>query len=112
MASESLGQGWFDVSNIAEAVWAIGELRQEQEVFSFLIEGNDRAILIDTGTGAADIAALAASLTNRPISLVNSHSHWDHIGGNWRFDDIAIHQLEADRLPKGVPNSRLSRDNH
>jgi glyoxylase-like metal-dependent hydrolase (beta-lactamase superfamily II) len=110
MASESLGQGWFDVSNIAEAVWAIGELRQEQEVFSFLIEGNDRAILIDTGTGAADIAALAASLTNRPISLVNSHSHWDHIGGNWRFDDIAIHHLEADRLPKGVPNSRLSRE--
>jgi glyoxylase-like metal-dependent hydrolase (beta-lactamase superfamily II) len=110
MASESLGQGWFDVSNIATAVWAIGEPRQEQEVFSFLIEGNDRAILIDTGTGAANIAALAASLTSRPVSLINSHAHWDHIGGNWRFDDISIHHLEADRLPKGVPNSRLFRE--
>ncbi|MGH2551443.1 MAG: MBL fold metallo-hydrolase, partial [Thermomicrobiales bacterium] len=41
---------------------------------------------------------------------VNSHSHWDHIGGNWRFDEIAIHHLEADRLPAGVPNSRLLDD--
>jgi len=107
MTSESLGQGWFDVSAVAEAVWAIGEPRQEQEVYSFLIAGSDRAILIDTGTGVGDIAAVAAGLTSRPVSVVNSHSHWDHIGGNWRFEEIAIHHLEADRLPRGIPNSRL-----
>lgn len=110
MSSESLGQGWFDVSTVAEAVWAIGEPRQEQEVFSFLIAGTDRAILIDTGTGAGDIAALAAGLTPLPVSVVNSHSHWDHIGGNRRFGEIAIHHLESDRLPLGVPNSRLFDD--
>lgn len=110
MISESLGQGWFAVSAIADGVWAIGEPYQEQEVFSFLIAGSDRAVLIDTGTGAGDIRRLAESLTTRPLSLINSHSHWDHIGGNWRFSDIAIHALEADRLPRGVPNSRLRRE--
>ncbi len=107
MTSESLGQGWFAVSAIADGVWAIGEPYQQHEVSSFLIEGADRAVLIDTGTGAGDIRRLAESLTSRPISVINSHSHWDHIGGNWRFDDIAIHALEADWLTKGVANDRL-----
>lgn len=107
MTSESLRQGWFDVSTVAEAVWAIQEPHQTEEVSSFLIEGTDRAVLIDTGTGVGDIAAVAADLTNRPVLVINSHAHWDHIGGNWRFAEIAIHRLEADRLPHGVPNSRL-----
>jgi glyoxylase-like metal-dependent hydrolase (beta-lactamase superfamily II) len=110
MTSGSLGQGWFDVSTVAEAVWAIQEPRQAEEVYSYLIEGRDRAVLIDTGTGAGDIAALARELTNRPISVINSHAHWDHVGGNWQFADIAIHRLEAERLPLGVPNTRLFRE--
>lgn len=110
MTSESLGQGWFEVSTVAEAVWAIKEPYQEQEVFSFLVEGSDRAVLIDTGTGVGNMAALVAGLTERPIIVINSHSHWDHIGGNWRFPEIAIHHLEANRLPEGVPNSRLFDD--
>src|SRR6476659_2194353 len=109
MTAQSLVQSWFEVIPVAPGVTIIAEPLHNEEVQSFLVEGRDRAILIDTGMGIGDIAALARSLTALPIEVVNSHSHWDHIGGNWRFDAIAIHPAEADRLPDGYPNARLAR---
>ena len=109
MSAESLGQGWFDVRPVTDQVTAIVEPYHVECVISYLIEGRDRAILLDTGMGVGNIADLVAGLTSRPISVVNSHAHWDHIGGNWRFDEIAIHDAEADRLPEGVPTTALAR---
>lgn len=109
MTAQSLVQSWFEVIPVAPGVTIIAEPLHDEHVQSFLVEGRDRAILIDTGMGIGDIAALARSLTPLPIEVVNSHSHWDHIGGNWRFDAIAIHPAEADRLPTGYPNDRLAR---
>ena len=109
MTAQSLVQSWFEVIPVAPGVTIIAEPLHDENVQSFLVEGNDRAILIDTGMGIGDIAALARSLTALPIEVVNSHSHWDHIGGNWRFDAIAIHPAESDRLPAGYPNARMAR---
>ena len=109
MTAQSLVQSWFEVIPVAPGVTIIAEPLHDENVQSFLVEGRDRAILIDTGMGIGDIAALARSLTALPIEVVNSHSHWDHIGGNWRFDAISIHPAEADRLPEGDPNARMAR---
>lgn len=109
MNAESLGQGWFDVRPVTNQVTAIVEPNHVECVISYLIEGRDRAILLDTGMGVGNIAELVARLTPKPVSVVNSHAHWDHIGDNWRFDEIAIHAAEADRLPEGVSSRVLSR---
>ncbi len=66
-------------------------------------------MLIDTGMGVGDIRSIVEGLTDRPVFVVNSHAHWDHIGGNWRFDEIWIHEAEAHWLPQGVGNERLRR---
>jgi glyoxylase-like metal-dependent hydrolase (beta-lactamase superfamily II) len=71
------------------------------------VTGTERAVLIDTGMGVGDLAALIRDLTPLPILVVNSHAHWDHIGANWRFERIAIHRAEAADLPKGMPNAEL-----
>jgi glyoxylase-like metal-dependent hydrolase (beta-lactamase superfamily II) len=80
-------------------------------VKSYLIEGDDRALLLDTGTGAGDMRALVESLTDKPVFLVNSHAHWDHIGCNRQFNERWIHEAEADAptLVDGVGNERLPR---
>ncbi len=109
MTTRLLEQEWFDLLPVLPGITIIAEPLHEERVQSFLIEGNDRAILLDTGMGVGDIRAIAEELTSLPISVVNSHAHWDHIGGNWRFDDIAIHPAEADLLPKGGTNARLAR---
>lgn len=99
--------GWFAVREVDPGVWLIEEPFHDEQVKSYLITGSDRAILLDTGMGVADIRRVVESLTTLPVSVVNSHAHWDHIGGNALFAEIAIHPAEAADLERGVPNETL-----
>lgn len=93
---------WFQVREVDERTYALLEPNHNEEVISYLILGNERAVLLDTGMGIADIRAVVESLTELPVVVVNSHWHYDHIGGNhlfeevWAFDnDWEIGRLEA-----------------
>jgi glyoxylase-like metal-dependent hydrolase (beta-lactamase superfamily II) len=76
---------WFEVYKIAPGVFAIYEPHQAEEVISYLIVGNKQALLFDTGMGIGDIRKVTARLTSRPVVVLNSHTHNDHVGGNWQF---------------------------
>ncbi|MBK5233376.1 MAG: MBL fold metallo-hydrolase [Thermoleophilia bacterium] len=97
---ESDAQSWYYTRNVAPGVWLIAE---PQHVYSWLVEGSDRAVLLDTGMGVVPIRPVAESLTDRPISVVNTHYHFDHIGGNWEFDDVAIHEIGAPLIEEAIP---------
>lgn len=79
---------WFEIYEVATGVWAIYEPFQWQEVISYLIVGTESAVLFDTGNGIGDIRSIVDQLTDKPVSVLNSHSHFDHIGGNHQFDNI------------------------
>jgi glyoxylase-like metal-dependent hydrolase (beta-lactamase superfamily II) len=79
---------WFEVYEVETDVWAIYEPFQWQEVISYLIIGSDSALLFDTGNGMGNIKAIVDQLTDKPIQVLNSHSHFDHIGGNHQFTEI------------------------
>ncbi len=81
-------QDWFEVYRVADGVLAIYEPGQFEEVISYLITGEDEALLFDTGLGIGDIGRLVDALTTLPVTVLNSHTHYDHIGGNHRFDRI------------------------
>jgi glyoxylase-like metal-dependent hydrolase (beta-lactamase superfamily II) len=83
-----LNDPWFEVYKIAPATFAIYEPHQAEEVISYLIVGTKQALLFDTGMGIGNIKAIAARLTSRPIVALNSHTHDDHVGGNWQFPFI------------------------
>ena len=82
-------QPWFEVYEVREDVLAIYEDGQFEEVISYLILGAKRALLFDTGIGVGDMARLVAELTTLPVTVLNSHTHYDHVGGNHEFADIA-----------------------
>jgi glyoxylase-like metal-dependent hydrolase (beta-lactamase superfamily II) len=79
---------WFEVYRIRPGVFAIYEPHQLEEVISYLIVGRDKALLFDTGMGIGNIQAVVAGLTKLPVSVLNSHTHNDHVGDNWRFSDV------------------------
>jgi glyoxylase-like metal-dependent hydrolase (beta-lactamase superfamily II) len=79
---------WFEVYKIRPGVFAIYEPHQLEEVISYLIVGGNRALLFDTGMGISNIQAVVAGLTKLSVSVVNSHTHNDHVGDNWRFNDV------------------------
>lgn len=57
-----------------------------------------KAILIDTGLGVSNIKNIVDSLTKRPVEVITTHVHWDHIGGHRYFDNIAVHEAEREWL--------------
>jgi glyoxylase-like metal-dependent hydrolase (beta-lactamase superfamily II) len=79
---------WFEVYRPARDVFAIYEPHQAEEVISYLIVGQKRALLFDTGMGIGDIKKVTGELTKLPIIVLNSHTHNDHVGGNWEFQTI------------------------
>ena len=95
---------WFHVGEITDGVWQITE---PGHVCSWLVAGSRRAALIDTGCGIAPIRPVVESLTALPVTVVNTHHHFDHVGGNAEFDDIAIHPLGAAGLRVAPPAQLL-----
>jgi glyoxylase-like metal-dependent hydrolase (beta-lactamase superfamily II) len=79
---------WFEVYKIRPGVFAIYEPHQSEEVLSYLVLGTKRALLFDTGMGISNIREVVEGLTTLPVSVLNSHTHDDHVGDNWRFSDI------------------------
>jgi glyoxylase-like metal-dependent hydrolase (beta-lactamase superfamily II) len=84
----SVPDPWFEVYRIRPGVFAIYEPHQSEEVISYLILGQKRALLFDTGMGISDIKKVVEGLTPLPVSVINSHTHNDHVGDNWRFSEI------------------------
>jgi glyoxylase-like metal-dependent hydrolase (beta-lactamase superfamily II) len=76
---------WFEVYKVVPGVFAIYEPHQAEETIGYLIVGTKQALLFDTGMGIANIRNVVSRLTSRPIVVLNSHTHNDHVGDNWRF---------------------------
>jgi glyoxylase-like metal-dependent hydrolase (beta-lactamase superfamily II) len=82
------GSDWFTVHAVAADVFAISEPRQYEGVTSFLVIGAKRAVLFDSGLGVASIRDVVRRLTRLPVTVVNSHTHFDHVGGNREFEYV------------------------
>lgn len=83
-----VSDSWFEVYEPVAGVFAIYEPHQAEETIGYLITGTKQAILFDTGMGISDIKKLTSELTKLPIIVLNSHTHDDHVGGNWQFDTV------------------------
>ncbi|MBZ5706841.1 MAG: MBL fold metallo-hydrolase [Acidobacteriia bacterium] len=101
---------WFEVYRIRPGVFAIYEPHQFEEVISYLILGSKRALLFDTGLGIGKISDITASLTKLPITVLNSHTHFDHTGGNAEFSDILDEDTPFTRTNEKGQSNIYSRD--
>ena len=90
-------EDWFEVYRIDDGIFAIYEPGQFEEVISFLLTGEDFALMFDTGLGIGNIRRVVDQLTDLDIVVLNSHTHYDHIGGNHLFDTVYGTDLEYTR---------------
>jgi glyoxylase-like metal-dependent hydrolase (beta-lactamase superfamily II) len=79
---------WFEVYQVSTGTFALLEPLHYEEVVSYLILGSERAVLLDTGMGIGNIQAEVERLTDVPVVVVNSHSHYDHVGDDHRFAEV------------------------
>lgn len=80
---QRMDEPFFRSWQIAPGTWQI----LSDGDFSYLVEGDEEAILIDSGYGCGNIREYAQSLTAKPLSKIcNTHDHFDHTANNIYFD--------------------------
>lgn len=94
---------WFSVEPLDAHTYAISEYLHREQTHCYLLLGEKRALLIDTGLGVADLSQVICRLTSLPVQVVTTHAHWDHIGGHSGFKHIAVHSFERAWISGGFP---------
>jgi hydroxyacylglutathione hydrolase len=86
---------WFKVREVANNVWVI---RDNTQVASYLVEGEDKSLLIDTGWGIGNLKELVQYITQLPVMVVFTHGHPDHVCGAFQFSDLHISNNDKNLL--------------
>ena len=92
---------WFTIDKADKNTYIISEYRHWEETHCYLLDGSQRSLLIDTGLGIGNISEAAAKLTDKPVTAVATHIHWDHIGGHKYYPDFYAYEAELDWLDGG-----------
>ncbi len=88
---------WYETRTYADGITRVRERFIDGEVRCNMwhIRGRDRDVLVDTGFGLRPLRDEIAALRERPVLAVASHSHFDHVGGHYQFDERLVHPAEA-----------------
>ncbi|MBE6759039.1 MAG: MBL fold metallo-hydrolase [Ruminococcaceae bacterium] len=85
-------KSWHKTEQLNEDTWRI----IEGDIIScYLLLGEERAMLIDTGNGMGNIGAQVTAITDLPVTVALTHRHCDHAGGR-RWFPFPAHVHEAD----------------
>lgn len=67
---------------------------EAHEATGYLVVGSERACVIDTMNGYNDLYQAMRKITDKPITVVNTHGHPDHIFGNVYFQKAYLHPAD------------------
>lgn len=70
--------------------------------FCTLLTGGRGALLYDTMTGKGDLRGYVEGLCGTAPIVVNSHCHFDHMGGNYQFDEVHMGAADLPLLDSGA----------
>lgn len=68
----------------------------------YLIEGKDKALLIDTGCGGGNVMRLASAFTKKPIECAVTHAHGDHYLHASEFEKVYMHRADIEPLDEMI----------
>jgi len=92
-----------EFKQIDEHTWlGYGNLVYNESLY--LVEGSDKAVLIDAGTRIKDLDKIVAKLTKKPVMLVATHVHSDHVGSAISyFPEIYLCPADTLLIPQVMP---------
>ncbi|WP_271411607.1 MBL fold metallo-hydrolase [Pseudomonas sp. Q1-7] len=103
---------WFNVEHCYDGISLISEpfVRPFYRCNIWHVQGRDRDLLIDSGSGLVSLREQLPWLTRRPLLAVASHTHFDHIAGHHEFPERLVHPAEAEILANPTGANTLAAD--
>jgi len=97
-----IAEKWFESTRIDDGITLLWEPHVDPLIRCNIwhVRGTERDLVVDSGLGIASLVEAARDLFGRPVTAVATHSHYDHVGGLYEFQDRVVHRLEAERLVK------------
>ncbi|MBB5264099.1 glyoxylase-like metal-dependent hydrolase (beta-lactamase superfamily II) [Catenibacillus scindens] len=89
----ALRKDFYQIIDEGHGIYRIFSL---EGVYMELFTGTDRALLLDTGVGLGDLVSAVRSVTQLPLTIVNTHGHYDHANGNDQFTNVPIYMHPDD----------------
>lgn len=86
----------FSVKMICDGTWQITEGTGSEAVYMYLFEGKERCMLLDTGYGEIPLPEIIQNISRKPLTVVLSHGHFDHIGGSFHFPEVFISESDIE----------------
>jgi len=88
---------------IDEHTWVgTGHMSSNESIY--LIEGNEKSVLLDAGTKMPDLNKIVASITDKPVTLMLTHVHPDHVGAADYFPVVYMNPGDKESAAQMMPN--------
>lgn len=93
-------EAWYETIRFSDDVTLIHEpwIKPFYRCNMWHVRGRDRDLLLDTGLGHFSLKAHVPRVTERALTCVASHTHFDHIGCHHEFPERCVHAAEAEAL--------------
>ena len=70
----------------------------------YIVEGNERALLIDAGTYIPELDKIVAKITSKPVTMMATHAHGDLVGGVGPFPVVYLNAGDMPIVPNNMRN--------
>lgn len=101
---------WYRIRTIGDDITLIDEphIQEFYRCNIWHVRGRDRDMLVDSGMGVVSLREWVPLVSERSLTAVASHTHFDHIGCHYEFEDRAVHRAEAEILAKPTRAATLA----
>ncbi len=103
----------YKTRKISDSLYQIQEKHSDKApaVYMYLVIGEDKAAMIDTGFGVVDyLRSEIDKITDKPVVCILTHGHPDHAGAAALFDDIWMHPDDGPIVMENISYERREMD--
>ncbi len=95
------------VTKIDDTTYRFTENGLGTDVYMYLLIGEEKVLLIDTGYGFTDVPTAIKRITDKELIVVNTHGHFDHVHGNHLYDAVYLPRKDEEAFKRHTSTDYL-----